>query len=718
MFLGEAASVGDVSRIKELLARGVKDYKDLGSTALMSAAYNGHKEAIKVLLAAGPPNINEKDNDGVTALMFAAEKGYKEIISLLLAAGAKVDERDDYVSGWTALTKAASEGHQEGVKILLAAGAKVNGKGYCGNTALVCAASGGHKEVIEILLAAGAKVNEKSESGSTALMSAALGGYKEVIKVLLAAGAKVNEMSKSGTTALMCAAEQGHKEAVEVLLAAGAKVDEKRGRDDRTALMSAASRGHKEVIEILLAAGAKVNEKGFKSETALMSASMEGHNEIIEVLLAAGARVNEENDLGTTALMCAAEKGHREAIEVLLAAAGAKVNEKDKGDWSALMFAVQNGHKETVRVLLAAGAKVDERNGEGITALDIARRGKQFEIVALLEEAAKKPLGLDAQELNQERLGSMKPAAGGAGAPVAVRGVDEEELNQERLQSIKPVKGGSGGAASGTSHYKVIPFDSLEFTGKTLGAGGFGVVKAATWSFMDVAVKQLKVSRLSDESLAEFEAEAKIHAGLNHLNIVRLYGACIESFKYCMVMELMVGGSLYDVLHSAKEMPWEIRSSIAKDIAVGLTYLHEHGILHRDLKSLNVLLDDRMRAKLSDFGLSKVKTETMASTAASEKGTLCWMAPELFKRGAKHNELSDIYALGMVLWELASREIPFNDSHGNSALLMQWVKDGERDEIPATTPPKLAMLIGQCWAQNPTDRPKSAREVAEALVKS
>ncbi len=106
-----------------------------------------------------------------------------------------------------------------------------------------------------------------------------------------------------------------------------------------------------------------------------------------------------------------------------------------------------------------------------------------------------------------------------------------------------------------------------------------------------------------------------------------------------MVMEYLPKGSLYQVLHDSKEtLPWNpIRWDIAIDVGKGLSYLHSQNIVHRDLKSLNVLLDDQYRAKITDFGLAKIKLETNSTTTKTKQGmgTTRWRAPELFKRGAK-----------------------------------------------------------------------------------
>ena len=177
----------------------------------------------------------------------------------------------------------------------------------------------------------------------------------------------------------------------------------------------------------------------------------------------------------------------------------------------------------------------------------------------------------------------------------------------------------------------------------------------------------------------------------------------------------MVRGSLYDLLknNSKEGLPWSIRLKIAKDICAGLAYLHDQHILHRDMKSHNVLLDGSLHAKLSDFGLAQVKSESTRQSSGNVAGTLPWMAPELFDRGAKSTEASDVYALGMVLWEMSSYNTPFKDAE-NATQLIAWIKGGEREKIPEGTPPSYTVLISKCWAQRTLDRPKSTR-VADSI---
>ena len=167
----------------------------------------------------------------------------------------------------------------------------------------------------------------------------------------------------------------------------------------------------------------------------------------------------------------------------------------------------------------------------------------------------------------------------------------------------------------------LIPWDEITLISK-LGEGGFGIVYKGTWKHGgEVAIKQIK-SILEEDAELELKNESSVMAKLNSPYIIRLFGLCWDENKYALVMELMPNASLSQLLRSGKELPWDIRYSIARDVAYGLRFLHDRKILHRDLKSANVLLDGNLRAKLSDFGLSKVKTQTAYISTNSWGGTV------------------------------------------------------------------------------------------------
>lgn len=263
-----------------------------------------------------------------------------------------------------------------------------------------------------------------------------------------------------------------------------------------------------------------------------------------------------------------------------------------------------------------------------------------------------------------------------------------------------------------------IDYKELTF-GRELGKGGFGIVYQGTWrQHAQVAIKQLLFDDISPEASEEFDTESRVMARLHSPHIVQFYGYC-TSPRRCIVMEHMPNGSLYSILRNAKQsLDWSIRIRIAIDIASGIAFLHQEHILHRDIKSLNVLLDASYGAKLTDFGLSKVKSESKSQSMATRTnreavGTIAWMAPELFARKAIYTQKSDIYSFGITLWELASRKIPFADA-GNPSLIPSWVSKGEREDIPKDCPQKLASLITACWEASPDKRP-DANTVATYL---
>ncbi|MBS0350626.1 MAG: protein kinase [Proteobacteria bacterium] len=259
-----------------------------------------------------------------------------------------------------------------------------------------------------------------------------------------------------------------------------------------------------------------------------------------------------------------------------------------------------------------------------------------------------------------------------------------------------------------------IRFTDLTFSA-LLGQGGYGKVFGGEWKFNQVAIKQYTAQDFSEQTCLEIRREAMVMATVSTQSdyLVRLRGMILEKPHYSLVMEYLPGGDLFHLLKSSETLTWPRRYQIGLDMTIGLHHLHEHSVLHRDLKSLNVLLDSGGRAKLADFGLSTLKTSSASTTAGGFKGTILWSAPELFKRGAKATVFSDIYSLGMVLWELASRKIPFADA-ATPAIAATWVAQGEQEIVPEETPKEFKQLIDSCWDKEPSKRP-SASVVAKHL---
>eukprot|EP00163_Fabomonas_tropica_P006392 TRINITY_DN1595_c0_g1_i4.p1 TRINITY_DN1595_c0_g1~~TRINITY_DN1595_c0_g1_i4.p1 ORF type:complete len:608 (+),score=82.55 TRINITY_DN1595_c0_g1_i4:147-1970(+) len=262
-------------------------------------------------------------------------------------------------------------------------------------------------------------------------------------------------------------------------------------------------------------------------------------------------------------------------------------------------------------------------------------------------------------------------------------------------------------SSPGGSAFREITGDDLEIEEK-IGKGAFAKVYRANWLGMDVAVKKLK--QLASRQLAtNWDKEMGMLAKMRHPNIVLLLGGCHNSKETLIVTEYMEGGSLADLLprlrDEGKTMPWKQKYSIALDIARGMAYLHSSNpmIIHRDLKSMNILLDSHGRAKVCDFGLSR----DISSDATMTKmvGTPHWMAPEILK-GEKYSEKADVYSYALLLWELLTGEIPYANM-GAVQLIGRLVKDPNyRVDIPENTPSEWSELIKWCWDADPGKRPQ------------
>ena len=256
-----------------------------------------------------------------------------------------------------------------------------------------------------------------------------------------------------------------------------------------------------------------------------------------------------------------------------------------------------------------------------------------------------------------------------------------------------------------------IPYKELSFDDKDqpLGEGAYGKVYKGKWDFNPVAIKEYTTQDFSEKTQREIRKEASVMAQVSTQSefLVRLKGMTLEKPHYCLVMEYLPGGDLYHYLHSDRDISWNTRYRIGSDIFIGLHHLHSKNILHRDLKSLNVLLDSNGRVKLADFGMATIKA-TSASSSKGFKGTVLWAAPETFMD--EPTPKSDVYSAGMILWELASREIPYKKA-GNMAA--EWIKGGKKETVPEDTPAEFKTVILDCW-QVPEKR-SEAKVVAQQL---
>lgn len=192
-----------------------------------------------------------------------------------------------------------------------------------------------------------------------------------------------------------------------------------------------------------------------------------------------------------------------------------------------------------------------------------------------------------------------------------------------------------------------------DMEGAPLGIGGFGTVRMARWRESVVAVKYLTSASGSRDLIRSLRKEITVHQRLRYDFVVNLYGASTVKPHLCLVMELSRKGSLQDLLRSSeKPLAHALQVAFLYDIARGMLFLHKSGILHRDLKSANVLVFDNHRLKLCDFGMAKVKGSSTTTVSSSGAGTVQWTSPEEFE-GGSGTELTDVYRLAISsMWHV------------------------------------------------------------------
>ena len=262
-----------------------------------------------------------------------------------------------------------------------------------------------------------------------------------------------------------------------------------------------------------------------------------------------------------------------------------------------------------------------------------------------------------------------------------------------------------------------IPYYDLVQT-ECIGYGGFADVYRGRWLSQDheVAIKVIRIQRLGERVKPDFFKEISTMNRIRYEHVLNMYGACIEPDYYALVVEYMSLGSLYDVLNGREiQLTWSDRWSIALQMTKGVHYLHTppERIIHRDIKSPNILMTRSAQGflvKIGDFGLAKIRHETSRqSTPAAAVGTVPWTAPEILEMKGNHTEASDVYALGIVFWELATGCDPYEGVQ--DTVISVFVIRGDRLTIPEDVPQSFAKIITDAWAQEPAKRPTSQQLV-------
>lgn len=435
-----------------------------------------------------------------------------------------------------------------------------------------------------------------------------------------------------------------------------------------------------------------------KPGAELLAAATQGDADRVVKALQRGADANcRDGRLGAAPLAHAALGGHSACIKALLLHSKPDVRAKDSVGDSALHYAARMGHVDCCSLLISAGADVADRNLNGDTALLMAGRGE----------------GVNAAKAEAVRMVLL------AAAPRA-----RKLRHLRNLDVVEVVTGGDSASGNSGSSPRArsseltggeVPQDwaldssKLKYGAKVAG-GSYGDVYRGQYLGAPVAIKALRLHSDERQSsiLEDFLKELSVLRKLRHKHVVQLIGASAGPPACVLVTEFCAGGALSGHLRRNRPvLPHAEQLRLALHVARGMDYLHRCGVVHRDLKAANLLLDDHGVCKVGDFGLARVIDGTAGaeSSLTSETGTYRWMAPEVITH-ARYGAKCDVYSFAIVLWEIASAgAMPYPGMPSLHVALGVAQSPGLRPNIPMSAPAELVRLMPRCWAEVADDRP-------------
>ncbi|KAJ6236234.1 serine/threonine-protein kinase tnni3k-related [Anaeramoeba flamelloides] len=530
-------------------------------------------------------------------------------------------------------------------------------------------------------------------------------------------------------------------------------------KNQQTALHLLCSRKklNKEMLKSAITAGCSLKARDFYGNTPLHLLCLNGATvPLLKILVDGGANVNSQNELSFTPLHYLCWKNCDSQLLTYLTSAGANVKVTTPKNVGVLhMICLADPGEEELEILTELGAPVNIANDKGLTPLHIyCTRPKQK--IEVVQEFILKGAQVDKPDFyfgntplfyacsvknpNLEIISFLKDR-GADGDKKNFKGAtpkqilekyhpdlssnimqttklddnmhsDEENISLDKnMDEIKKT-------VDPSSYQEIDPKKLI--TSKELGKGGFKTVYLGTWIGCKVAIGKLHKTVWSRAQLEEFKTELAFIYSLHYPNVVRFYGASTADPKNMrIVSEFCSGGDLFRLVHGtkkqlAKKIPLMRKLEVLYDIACGVQYLHSKGIVHSDLKTQNVLLDGDGRALLTDFGLSKTVEASKQTDEIS--GTPPYMPPEQWRKERKTTKL-DIYAFGVIIWEVMRQEIPWKNVRN-----IKQVQELRENILKGSTLPVgpkniFQNLIKRCFKFNKEDRPEISECIEEIREK-
>ena len=250
-----------------------------------------------------------------------------------------------------------------------------------------------------------------------------------------------------------------------------------------------------------------------------------------------------------------------------------------------------------------------------------------------------------------------------------------------------------------------------------LGTGGMATVWLGYDTILDrqVAIKTFKIDANDEDAVKRFNREAKAVTSLSHPNIVSIYDVENEGEFYYLILEYVEGMTLKDYMIKNPRMPIETIVHIAKQIAAGLSHAHQNGIIHRDIKPQNILMNENLTCKITDFGIARAYGDTTLTQTNQMLGTVYYLSPEQ-ARGNVATAQSDIYSLGILIFEMITGQIPFKGESAVAIALKHLQEElPEIDKYRDHVPQSVKNIVLQATMKNPNERYISSKELFEDL---
>lgn len=250
-----------------------------------------------------------------------------------------------------------------------------------------------------------------------------------------------------------------------------------------------------------------------------------------------------------------------------------------------------------------------------------------------------------------------------------------------------------------------------------LGTGGMATVWLGYDTILDrqVAIKTFKIDANDEDAVKRFNREAKAVTSLSHPNIVSIYDVENEGEFYYLILEYVEGMTLKDYMIKNPRLPIETIVHIAKQIASGLSHAHQNGIIHRDIKPQNILMNENLTCKITDFGIARAYGDTTLTQTNQMLGTVYYLSPEQ-ARGNVATAQSDIYSLGILIFEMITGQIPFKGESAVAIALKHLQEElPDIDKYRDNVPQSVKNIVLKATMKNPNERYISSKELFEDL---